>query len=645
MRFIGNKELIAADIKDLLKSKGLLDQGLTLFDAFSGTGAVADHLKDSLNTISNDLLTWCVIYSRGRIQSSKCRFEKLGLDPFEFLNSCEQIREGFIYKTYSPGASDRMYFSAENAGRIDFFRETIEDWKIKNVISEDECAHLLASLIESVSSVSNTAGVYGAFLKHWDVRATKPIIFKRVVSNSNDNLNANFLNGKVEDIIADVECDILYLDPPYTQNQYGTQYHLLETLVLSDEPSVSPVTGSRSTSPMRSDWSKNFQSHILFDKAIANTKAKHVVFSYSSDGFMSKSYIEAILKRYGKAETYSCSEINYNKYTNFKSRRKKDHFEYLFYVERKDSADVLFTSPLNYIGSKTRMLPTLLEQFPKDIDTFIDAFGGGFNVGINSQAKNIIYNDYNHIVSELIASFRQLDTYQFIMFVNRFIKKYGLEKENGQSYKLARDFYNSLPAKKRDPRILYAIIMYGFNQQIRFNKDFDFNNPVGQRWFNDKVLAKLISFSRQAKTKNIAFKSSDYSKLIQEISPKDFVYMDPPYRLTTGAYNDGKRGFKGWNERSELELFSFVDDLNKKSIRFMLSYVQEHKGVKNLQLERWVKSSGYKLIECNNIVGVTRKEVLIVNYDRNSLATLRNQEQISEERDNLSRTLKALNIG
>jgi len=396
---------------------------------------------------------------------------------------------------------------------------------------------------------------------------------------------------------------------------------------------------------MRSDWSKNFQSHILFDKAIANTKAKHVVFSYSSDGFMSKSYIEAILKRYGKAETYSCSEINYNKYTNFKSRRKKDHFEYLFYVERKDSADVLFTSPLNYIGSKTRMLPTLLEQFPKDIDTFIDAFGGGFNVGINSQAKNIIYNDYNHIVSELIASFRQLDTYQFIMFVNRFIKKYGLEKENGQSYKLARDFYNSLPAKKRDPRILYAIIMYGFNQQIRFNKDFDFNNPVGQRWFNDKVLAKLISFSRQAKTKNIAFKSSDYSKLIQEISPKDFVYMDPPYRLTTGAYNDGKRGFKGWNERSELELFSFVDDLNKKSIRFMLSYVQEHKGVKNLQLERWVKSSGYKLIECNNIVGVTRKEVLIVNYDRNSLATLRNQEQISEERDNLSRTLKALNIG
>lgn len=70
-------------------------------------------------------------------------------------------------------------------------------------------------------------------------------------------------NSKIESIIENVKCDILYLDPPYTQNQYGTQYHLLETLVLDDNPSISKITGSRSTAPMRSDWSKEYKAHIL----------------------------------------------------------------------------------------------------------------------------------------------------------------------------------------------------------------------------------------------------------------------------------------------------------------------------------------------------------------------------------------------
>ncbi|HEM1553861.1 TPA: DNA adenine methylase, partial [Listeria monocytogenes] len=111
-------------------------------------------------------------------------------------------------------------------------------------------------LIESVSHVSNTAGVYGAFLKRWDSRALKDIKFIEVISYEKKNIKADFYNSKLEDIIEDVECDVLYLDPPYTQNQYGTQYHLLETLVLYDNPSISPVTGSRKTAPMRSDWSK-----------------------------------------------------------------------------------------------------------------------------------------------------------------------------------------------------------------------------------------------------------------------------------------------------------------------------------------------------------------------------------------------------
>ena len=157
-----------------------------------------------------------------------------------------------------------MYFSSQNAGRIDYFRAKIEEWKILNLIDTNEYSYLLASLIESISYVSNTAGVYGAFLKHWDARSKKDIIFQRVGVKHTKCLDVKYYNNKIENIIEKIECDILYLDPPYTQNQYGTQYHLLETLILNDNPPISAITGSRPTSPMRSDWSKNYKTHILF---------------------------------------------------------------------------------------------------------------------------------------------------------------------------------------------------------------------------------------------------------------------------------------------------------------------------------------------------------------------------------------------
>ena len=643
MRFIGNKELIISEIKELLIQKGFItkkrtlfedvpNDRLTFFDAFCGTGAVADSLKDSFNIVVNDKLNWCVIYTRGRVCGKDCRFENLGFDPFEFFNSNKKTVKGFFYKNYSPAASKRMYFTPENAGRIDYFRTTIEKWKQQNLITENEYAHLLACLIESVSVVSNTAGVYGAFLKHWDSRATKKIEFKKVSYNPSSRNEAFFLNSNIEDVVSEINCDILYLDPPYTQNQYGTQYHLLETLVLYDNPSISTVTGSRSTTPMRSDWSKEYKAHIHFDEVLAKTKAKYILFSYSQDGFMSKSFIEASLKRYGKPETYLCKKISYRKYTNFKSREKNDHFEYLFFVERKNESEIEYESPLNYIGSKAKMISHIKKSLPSKFNSFVDACGGGFNVGININADKIIYNDINHFVSNLVASFKTNDTYQYILYLKRIIKKFGLEAKNAKSYLKVREYYNSLPLEKRDPKLLYAVILYGFNQQIRFNGNHEFNNPVGMRWFNDKVLEKMISFSRVIKEKNIIFESKDYRELFSEIDKNTFIYLDPPYMLTNGSYNDGKRGFHGWNKRTEKQLFNFVTKLNDEGKAFMISYVLEHKGQFNGQFDSWIKQGEHNLIHVEPILGNNRKEIFITNYNKhvNGKATLYYKEQIPE---------------
>lgn len=620
VRYLGNKDSILTNIRDLLDKKGLLNKNLTFFDAFCGTGSVANEFKSEFKkTIINDNLKWATVYSYGRLISNKISFENLKFDPFVYFNESSTVDKGFFYLNYSPAESDRMYFTIENAGRIDFFRNTIEQWWNENKINESEYHYLLSCLIESVSKVANTAGVYGAFLKHWDSRALKPIEFIKVEKTGNATNEVESYNSKIESIISDIDCDVLYLDPPYTQNQYGTQYHLLETLVLYDNPSISKITGSRNTSTMRSDWSKNYKSHILLDYILANTKARYVVFSYNNDGFMSKDFIEASLRRYGKLDTYICKKIPYKKYKNWKSKNNTEHFEYLFFVELKEQSNVRYESPLNYIGSKAKVIGEIIDYIPKDPIKFFDIFGGGFNVGINVFKQKIVFNDINYFVKELIESFKENDTYDYLMYIRKITKKFGLEKGNKKAYLQARSYYNSLPKEKKDSRLLFTLILYGFQQQIRFNNSHEFNNPVGMRWFNDKILEKMISFSRVIKEKNCEFYSNNYIDLEKLIDKDSFVYLDPPYMLTTGAYNDGKRGFNGWNEHLETELFHFLDTLSEKKIMFMLSYVIEHKGEKNYNLIEWIKEKKYTVIELGDILGISgsrRKEVLIINYDK-----------------------------
>ena len=120
MRYLGSKESIADNIVSLLRKKHLHQRNLVFFDAFCGMGAVADSLKSIYNhIIINDTLNCCTVFSRGKLYARECLFDSLGIDPFAFLNENNNTVQGFIYKNYSPGGSERMYFTEDNAGRID----------------------------------------------------------------------------------------------------------------------------------------------------------------------------------------------------------------------------------------------------------------------------------------------------------------------------------------------------------------------------------------------------------------------------------------------------------------------------------------------------------------------------------------------
>jgi len=612
MRYIGNKNDMLPYIANFIDENipETFFEKLTFFDLFSGTGTVSDYLSYKFNIYANDYLYSSYAYTKGRLNLNDVKFNNLDFDPFDYFNSdnLKLLESGFMHENYSLGGSDRMYFSEENAMLIDTIRVSINKWRDQNKINENEYYFLLASLLESVSKVANVAGVYGSYLKKWDPRAIKKMQFIPVEIFHEDT-NAKVFNEDASDIVKKIETDILYLDPPYTKNQYSTQYHLLDTIAKYDNPEIRGVTGTR-TDKNPSLWSKKDFAEVELEKIIRKSKAKYIVLSYSSLGIIDEKFIELVLKRYGKTETYNFVQVPYKKYQNTKTNSKTTNSEYLFFVEKKTETEVNYTSPLNYIGSKEKVIDIIKNEFPSNINTFYDLFAGGFNVGINSNANKIVYNDLNFIVKDLVKMFKDENPVQIIKYIKKIIKKYKLGKNEKDPYTILRSDYNKQSPANRDSRHLYTIILYGFQQQIRFNSKHEFNNPVGQSSFNINIEEKIISFSQKLRNSNVEFFAEDFSNFT-DFGENDFVYCDPPYLITLGSYNDGKRGFEGWDNKKEVELLNYLTKLNNKNTKFMLSNILNYKGKKNDLLLEWLDDNGFRVI---NYKKGRREEVLIMNY-------------------------------
>ena len=616
MRYIGNKEKILSKIEDILLSHNLQENCTSFCDAFSGTATVGEHFKDRFRIIANDNLYLSYVISMAKLNTPDGKYQGLGFNPFEYFNETKCELNGFICQNYSPGGkAKRMYFTEENAKKIDFIRSQIEKWKQNQNINDNEYYFLIASLLESVSKVANVAGVYGAYLKTWDPRAIKPMQFIPIQTTKHNELENNIVyHQNIEELINKIEGDILYLDPPYTKNQYSVQYHLLETIAKYDNPEIKGITGTRNTKPQISAFSRVGEAQIEFENIVSKAKFKYIIVSYSSAGIMSKEYIENVLKRYGKEETYQFQKFTYKKYLNHHTQTEGNHYEYLFFIEKKPKGNEIYYSPLNYMGGKSEMAEFIRNHVPKGIHRVVAAFAGGFNVGINIDAPEVIYNDYNYKVRELIEMFRKEDTLSLYKYIINNIKKYHLEKEQKEPYIRLREIYNHPEPPKREVKLLYLLILYGFQQQIRFNSALEYNNPIGQSGFNDKILEKLISFSRKIKEKNIIFHSEDFEELDRYIDKKTFFYCDPPYLITLGSYNDGKRGFNGWNEEEEKRLLNFLIRIHKKKGKFMLSNVLEHNNKENIILKKWIEENKFKTIEYKGLIRSHRKEIIVINY-------------------------------
>ena len=616
MRYIGNKTKLLDVIRELLDRHGCIDKNFVLCDAFSGTASVSDFFKRFYRKIiANDNLFFASVIAEAKLNPPDMKFSNLGFDPFVYFNnvSLDGYSGDFIFHNYCPHGG-RQFFSDTNALLIDFIRHTIEEWYDKKMIDDCEKYYLLASLVESVSLVANVAGVYGACLHKWDPRALKPLIFKPLVVVDDANEMAEVHNEDVLSLVSKVCGDVLYLDPPYTHNSYSTQYHLLDTIAKGDSPDIKGKGGLRDMSLFISPFCKSNDAEIALEYIIRNAHFRYVILSYSSDGIISKDFIESLFKRYSVDGTYEFQSIVYRRYKNAKAEDKQNHAEYLFFMEKKPSDQVVYASPLNYIGGKYDMVDFLRAHMPLFDGTFYDLFGGGMSVSINSCASTIVYNDINFKVRDFLVYLLSSDLSKFLATVAKQIKTYGLSAGNKDAYLALRKHYNVQSPDKRDFVDFFLLVMYGFQQQIRFNSRYEYNNPVGQACFNESVKEKLVSFVGAARGRNILLYANDYEVFESGIHANDFVYLDPPYLLTLGSYNDGKRGFNGWNISEERRLLEFLERLNDRKIKFMLSNVSEHKGVVNTDLLDWAHNHGFIVTPYGLSGRRQRREIIITNY-------------------------------
>jgi adenine-specific DNA-methyltransferase len=329
-RYLGNKNRILGFIDEIIKTE--IGDFNSLCDIFSGTGVVGAYFNASeKKIISNDLLYNNYISLNAFLNSESYDETKL-LKIIEEFNSMKIEQDNYFSKNFGD-----KYFSKEIARKIGFIREKIRDLFVDNSITRKEKDILLTSLMYSVDRIANTVGHYDAYIKK-DIR-TQELVMKMLDINSDANTNNEVHNKDANLLVRDIECDVLYLDPPYNSRQYCDAYHLLENLSLWKKPEVFGVAKKFDRTKIKSDYSKKSAAES-FDDLIQNAKCKYILLSYNNMGEKGNSRSNAkisdeeIIKSMSKRGEVKVFEKDYKAFTTGKSKHS-DNKERVFFVKVK----------------------------------------------------------------------------------------------------------------------------------------------------------------------------------------------------------------------------------------------------------------------------------------------------------------------
>ena len=632
-RYLGNKYRLLPFITQVVEEN--CPDITSVADIFAGTGAVSSAFTNK-RLITNDIM-----YSNYICHLAWFGTEIVDLNKIQkyilFYNQTNPTRDNYMSLNFS-----NTYFNKEVCRKIGFIRENIEEAFKKRKINQRERAVLITSLLYGMDKIANTCGHYDAYRQNGDLSASLELAVP-TVSNTL-NISNQCYNTDANELVKRIEADLVYIDPPYNSRQYCDIYHLLENVARWEKPAVFGVAKKMERENLKSKYCTS-QATRAFEELIKNIQAKYILLSYNnmankgnerSNARISDEDIMRVLSQKGKVSVFT------QKYKAFSTGKSNinDNEERLFLcVCDTGTKSKFISSPLNYIGGKYKLLSQILPLFPQNIETFVDLFCGGCNVGINVNAKKVILNDREPALLSLYNTFKNLDKEETFKFIDKIINKYGLSKSSQYGYekyvtnsseglgeynkkkflKMRDDFNYHTPMDYYYYVLLYVLIVYSFNNQIRFNKEGKFNLPVGKRDFNLKMRRKLESFIDKLQAGNYEFRNQDFRTFdIKKLNKQSFIYCDPPYLITCATYNEQKQ----WTEQDEKDLLAFLDKLNARGIKFALSNVLTHKGKQNNLLKEWARKYKIHYLNFNyqnsnyhsKDEAEDTQEVLITNY-------------------------------
>lgn len=314
MRYIGSKVAALPRLAEIIGRRA--PNARSLCDPFAGACTVARHFKrQGLRIITGDVLQLSFAFQTATIGLNRRPYFSSLLSSgavnrrtdrtahgavFDHLNALTG-REGYITKYFSPaGAAGRLFFTIDNAKRIDAIRETIAEWSQAGVVTLKEEAFLVACLVEAADKVANTAGTYFAHLKQISRKAAKQLkLISLPISNNGFSNSCNLLDAR--ELVASSDADILYLDPPYNRRDYAGCYHLPETLARWDRPTAGGQSGApKPPRTQLSDFCSLQRADAAFEEVVRRTTARYILVHYTPDGLVSHSRIMAMLKACGR---------------------------------------------------------------------------------------------------------------------------------------------------------------------------------------------------------------------------------------------------------------------------------------------------------------------------------------------------------
>lgn len=351
--YIGNKRALLAPIREALQtvSAKVGKPRLRVLDAFTGSGVVARLMREfAQDLVVNDIEDYSRVISDCYLTNrSEFPFEAVQ-EVVERLNIAVKSADaapGFIERLYSPRdenritAEDRVFYTRENARRLDNYRQLIDQ--------EDPrlAPYLLGPLLSEASIHANTAGVFKGFYKDretgigrfggsgadalvrikGEIALEVPVLSNYESSYQVFQLDANDLVERIGNF------DLAYLDPPYNQHPYGSNYFMLNLIVKYLEPeAISKVSG------IPTDWRRS--AYNVRSMALARLRhlvnavdARFVLISYNDEGFISIGEMRQLLGNEGAYEELKVKYATFRGSRNLRNR--STHVtEHLFLLDK-----------------------------------------------------------------------------------------------------------------------------------------------------------------------------------------------------------------------------------------------------------------------------------------------------------------------